>query len=115
MGSTRVCDNHQEYENGLPTLRSFYLGNRIIKFPSLEEVTVTGCQELKIFSNGFLSTPKLKYVVLVEEYRSDWWEVPRQQLQERDLNITIKRFWEEKFDTCVGQLFTEKVCFHTLM
>ena len=50
----------------LPTLRSFHLGNRTIKFPSLGNLWVTGCPEMKIFSNGVLSMPKLKNIGLDE-------------------------------------------------
>jgi hypothetical protein len=100
---------------GLPTLRSFHLGNHTIKFPSLVNVYVNRCPELKIFSNGVLSMPKLKDVTLRENYNTKSWSVPRQQLLEQDFNTIIKRFWEENFDTCVGQLFTEKVCSHAIV
>jgi hypothetical protein len=48
----------------LPSLKGFNLSNRTIRFPLLEQVIVTGCPELKIFSNGVLSTPKLTKVEL---------------------------------------------------
>jgi hypothetical protein len=99
---------------GLPTLRSFHLGNHTIKFPSLVDVYVSRCPELKIFSNGVLSMPKLKEVSLWGNYNRKRWPVLRQQLQEQDFNTIIKRFWEEDFDTSVGQLFTEKVCSHAI-
>ena len=92
----------------LPTLRSFDLGNRTIKFPSLEDLTMTGCPEMKIFSNGVLSMPKLKKVGLDENER---WPKERELLPEEDVNSAIKRFWEENYDPCVQQLFTEKVMF----
>ena len=93
--------------HGLPTLRSFHLGNCTVKSPSLEYLTVTGCPEMKIFSNGVLSTPKLKEVRLDE---NKWLEGERQVLPEEDVNSTIKRFWEENYDPCIRQLFSEKVC-----
>ena len=92
----------------LPSLRSFHLGNRTIRFPSLEDLTVTGCPEMKIFSNGVLSMPKLKKVGLDE---NEWWPELRERLPEEDVNSAIKRFWEENYDPCVQQLFTEKVMF----
>ena len=92
----------------LPTLRSFNLGNRTIKFPSLEDLTMTGCPEMKIFSNGVLSMPKLKKVGLDENER---WPKERELLPEEDVNSAIKRFWEENYDPCLQQLFTEKVMF----
>ncbi|KAM4110288.1 hypothetical protein ACB094_03G183700 [Castanea mollissima] len=81
-------------------LRSFHLGNLTIKFPSLECLTVTRCPEMKIFSNGVLSMPNLDRVKL----RSYW----RGLSPEEDLNSAIKRNWEENYDMCVQQLFTEK-------
>jgi hypothetical protein len=112
-----ICFNQLKYLwlDGLPTLRSFHLGNHTIKFPSLVDVYVDRCPELKIFSNGVLSMPKLKDVTLRENYNTKRWPVSRQQLQEQDFNTIIKRFWEENFDTCVGQLFTEKVCSHAIV
>ena len=93
----------------LPSLKGFHLSNRSIKFPLLEYVTVTKCPELKMFSNGVLSTPKLKEVELAEDNENG------KDLWEGDLNTTIKRFWEDNFDTCIQQLFTEKVCSHTFI
>ena len=60
-----ICFNQLKYLSLLdfPSLRSFHLGNRIIKFPSLENLAGIGCLELKIFSNGVFSMPKL------EDYR----------------------------------------------
>ncbi|KAL0005763.1 hypothetical protein SO802_013324 [Lithocarpus litseifolius] len=90
---------------GLPTLRSFHLGNCSIKFPSLEYLTVTECPEMKIFSNGVLNMPKLKQVGFGE---NNEWEDQREVSVEEDVNSTIKRYWEESYDPCVRQLFTEK-------
>ncbi|XP_075673465.1 uncharacterized protein LOC142642908 isoform X2 [Castanea sativa] len=89
----------------LPSLRSFHLGNRTIKFPSLKDLAVSGCPEMKIFSNGVLSMPKLKRVGLDE---NQWWPNKRELLPEEDVNSAIKRFWEENYDPCVQQLFIEK-------
>ena len=105
-----ICFNQLKdlYLGCLPSLRSFHLGNRTIKFPSLEDLTVTGCPEMKIFSNGFLSMPKLKKIGLDE---NEWRPKQRELLPEEDVNSAIKRFWEENYDPCVQQLFTEKVMF----
>ena len=102
----------------LPNLRGFNLSNRTIRFPLLKNVTVTRCPELKIFSNGVLSTPKLKEVELAEnnsKYQWGYIPVNQEQLWEGDLNTTIKRFWEDNFATCIQQLFTEKVCSQTFI
>ena len=92
----------------LPTLRSFHLGNCTIKFPSLDNLTVIGCLEMKIFSNGVLNMSKLKEVRVDE---NDWSPVPTQLLEEEDVNSnsTINRYWEENYDPCLPQLFTERV------
>ncbi|XP_030959915.1 disease resistance protein At4g27190-like [Quercus lobata] len=102
-----ICFNQLNYLwlDDLPSLRSFHLGNRTIKFPSLENLLVTRCPEMKIFSNGVLSMPKLKKVGLDENER---WPMPRGLLPEEDVNSAIKIFWEKNYDPCVQQLFTEK-------
>ncbi|XP_065637906.1 disease resistance protein At4g27190 [Quercus suber] len=102
-----ICFNQLEdlYLYDLPSLRSFHLGNRTIKFPSLEDLFVSGCPEMKIFSYGVLSMPKLKKVGLDE---NKWWPERRELLPEEDVNSAIKIFWEENYDPCVQQLFTEK-------
>ena len=104
-----ICFNQLNYLflYDLPSLRSFHLGNRTIKFPSLEYLYVIGCPEMKIFSNGVLSMPKLKKVGLDENK----WPERRELLPEEDVNSAVKRFWEENYDPCVQQLFTEKVMF----
>ncbi|KAM3693700.1 hypothetical protein ACJW31_07G003400 [Castanea mollissima] len=92
----------------LPSLRSFHLGNRTIKFPSLEDLNVSRCPEMKIFSNGVLSILKLERVGLDE---NKLFPNKRELLPEEDVNSAIKRFWEENYDPCVQQLFIEKVMF----
>ena len=89
----------------VPSLTAFYLGDCIIKFPSLVEVTVIYCPKLKIFSNGVLTTPKLNGIGITKEHYFDQWHT--QQLWEGDLNATIKQFWEANFN--------EKVCFHAFI
>ena len=65
-----ICFNQLNYLHlvDLPSLRSFQLGNRTIRFPSLYDLRVIGCPEMKIFSNGVLSMPKLKQVRLGVEF-----------------------------------------------
>ncbi|KAK3198744.1 hypothetical protein Dsin_022159 [Dipteronia sinensis] len=46
----------------LPSLTSFCSGNFILKFPSLETLDVIGCPNMKIFSQGDLTTQKLQKV-----------------------------------------------------
>ncbi|GAY43945.1 hypothetical protein CUMW_078500 [Citrus unshiu] len=46
----------------LPRLTSFCLENYTLEFPSLERVSVTHCPNMKTFSQGIVSTPKLHEV-----------------------------------------------------
>ncbi|KAL5769653.1 hypothetical protein ACOSP7_013807 [Xanthoceras sorbifolium] len=43
-------------------LKSFCSWNFTLEFPSLEELTVFSCPNIKIFSRGNLTTPKLQKV-----------------------------------------------------
>ncbi|XP_075658074.1 disease resistance protein At4g27190-like [Castanea sativa] len=102
-----ICFNQLKnlYLDDLPSLRSFHLGNRTIKFPSLEYLRVTGCPEMKIFSNGVLSMLKRIQVRLGENFSASY---RRKLLVEEDVNSAIKRYWEENYNPCLQQLFTEK-------
>ncbi|XP_058007410.1 uncharacterized protein LOC131182327 [Hevea brasiliensis] len=62
----------------LSSLISFCSGNHAINFPSLENVKVNGCLQMKIFSFGVLNTPKLRGI-----------ELANQQHWEGNLNATI--------------------------
>lgn len=71
----------------LPQLSKFCSGGYSLEFPSLEEVIVSQCQEMKIFSDGVFSTPKLKRVQTTKEDEGHWKD---------DLNTTIHWLWESK-------------------
>uniref|UniRef100_A0A2N9G9V8 Uncharacterized protein n=1 Tax=Fagus sylvatica TaxID=28930 RepID=A0A2N9G9V8_FAGSY len=77
----------------LPNLKGFNLSNRTIRFPLLKYVTVTRCPELKMLSNGVLSTPKLKKVELAEDNEKlpEGYYLPinGKDIWEGDLNTTI--------------------------
>ena len=83
------------------------------QIPTTESGNCDWMPELKIFSNGALSTPKLEGIKLAEKYERGGWSgkaiTPKQQLWEGDLNTTIQQFWEDNFDTWMRQLFTEEV------
>ncbi|TXG69504.1 hypothetical protein EZV62_004439 [Acer yangbiense] len=75
----------------LPSFTGFCSANYTFKFPSLEQLTVTECPKMKIFSPGVLSTPMLQ--TLRNSKSGDY-------IWEGDLNTTIRRMHEEK----VGEL-----------
>ena len=95
--------------SNLPSLTAFHLGNRTIKFPSLDYLYVYDCPKLKIFCSGVLSTPKL---------RRFWIEGETILKKKGDgdvgLNATIKEYWEAKLETC-DQKFAEKVRCHAVV
>ncbi|KAF2294475.1 hypothetical protein GH714_011728 [Hevea brasiliensis] len=62
----------------LSSLISFCSGNHAFNFPSLEDVRVNECSQMKIFSFGVLNTPKLRGI-----------ELAHQQHWEGNLNATI--------------------------
>ncbi|KAF2294493.1 hypothetical protein GH714_011958 [Hevea brasiliensis] len=63
----------------LSSLISFCSGNHAFNFPSLENVKVDECLQMKIFSFGVLNTPKLRGI-----------ELANQQHWEGNLNATIE-------------------------
>ncbi|KAB1202382.1 hypothetical protein CJ030_MR8G020179 [Morella rubra] len=69
----------------LPKLTNFCSGSYSFIFPSLEEVIVRQCPEMKIFSAGVLSTPKLERVQARENDKWHWQD---------DLNTAIYGLWE---------------------
>lgn len=86
----------------LPSLTAFHLGNRTIKFPSLDLVYVSNCPKFKIFCSGVLSTPKLRRFYTEEKHT-----LKKEGDGNVDLNATIKEYWEAKLETC-DQKFVEK-------
>ncbi|KAH9754123.1 putative disease resistance protein [Citrus sinensis] len=66
----------------LKSLTSFCSGNCAFKFPSLERLVVDDCPDMKIFSEGNLSTPKLHEVQRRSEASWAW---------KGDLNTTIQK------------------------
>ncbi|KAH9688659.1 nb-arc domain-containing protein [Citrus sinensis] len=69
----------------LESLTSFFSGNNCnFKFPSLERLVVEDCPNMKVFSGGELSTPKLRKVEL-KEFGDEGC-----QTLDHDLNTTIQ-------------------------
>ncbi|KAF8015176.1 hypothetical protein BT93_H0855 [Corymbia citriodora subsp. variegata] len=71
--------------DGLKELRCFNSSGYTLKFPLLEDVIVTGCPNMKCFSEGQIETPNLKRVHSSEE-KWFWKE---------NLNITIQTMFKE--------------------
>ncbi|KAH9686988.1 Disease resistance protein [Citrus sinensis] len=73
----------------LPRLTSFCLENFTLEFPSLERVSMTHCPNMKTFSQGIVSTPKLHEVQVTEKNEDELrhWE--------GNLNSTIQKCYEE--------------------
>ena len=74
----------------LPNLSSFCSGSYSFEFPSLEEVIVKQCLEMKTFSHGALGTPKLERVQATQEDEFHW---------KANLNTTIHWLWESQYNT----------------
>nr|XP_034918019.1 uncharacterized protein LOC118051475 [Populus alba] len=77
---SKIGDIHNSKKSGA-THKNEYKGLRF-DFPSLVEVTVEHCPEMKFFSNGALSTPKLRIV--------NFNDVEMKGFRGRNLNTTIQ-------------------------
>ncbi|KAL5809781.1 hypothetical protein ACOSQ3_030472 [Xanthoceras sorbifolium] len=71
----------------LPSLTSFYSRNDTIEFPSLEQVIVRECPNMKIFSGGVLSTPRLPNIQTTKANGDVFWK--------GNLNTTIQHLFIE--------------------
>ncbi|KAK3206080.1 hypothetical protein Dsin_020126 [Dipteronia sinensis] len=71
----------------LPRLTSFCSEKYVVKFPSLQQVVVEQCQNMKIFSHGALSTPRLHKLQITEADEEGNWE--------GDLNTTIQKMFKK--------------------
>ncbi|KAL5741057.1 hypothetical protein ACOSQ2_030237 [Xanthoceras sorbifolium] len=58
----------------LPRLTSFCSGNYTVEFPSLQQVIVRQCPNMKVFSKGTLSTPRLHKIQITEAEKEGIWE-----------------------------------------
>ena len=73
----------------LPRLTSFYGGSYVIEFPSLQQIVVRQCPNMKIFSHGALSTPSLH------------------KLQTKEAE---EGFWEGSLNTTIQKMYNDMVC-----
>ncbi|KAL4029051.1 hypothetical protein IC575_012272 [Cucumis melo] len=92
-------------------LTSFYCGRCIIKFPRLRQVHIRDCPEMKVFSIGIVSTPRLKYenFSLKNDYGDGQChpKYPKDMLVE-DMNVITREYWEDNVDTRIPNLFAEQ-------
>lgn len=93
-------------------LTSFHSGRSIIKFLRLSYVGIRRCPEMKVFSLGIVSTPRLKpkhfWVTNVHHNPRYLPKDPKQRMVE-DMNVIIREYWENDIDTRIPYLFAEKV------
>ncbi|XVF56477.1 hypothetical protein PTKIN_Ptkin06aG0124200 [Pterospermum kingtungense] len=90
----------------LPNLTSFCSGNHTFEFPSLEQVIVSQCPELKFFCRGVLYAPLLRRVQVSNKDDKGPWV--------GDLNSTIQQLYAEKvgfqgIEYCVLSEFSKSI------
>ncbi|XWS58810.1 hypothetical protein CRYUN_Cryun08bG0065600 [Craigia yunnanensis] len=90
----------------LPNLKSFCSGNHAFEFPSLEQIIVSQCPELKIFCHGVLNVPLLRRVQVTNKDDKGPWA--------GDLNSTIQQLYTEKvgfqgMEYCVLSEFSKSI------
>ena len=58
----------------VPELVGFFLGKNEFIWPSLDEVVVNGCPQMKVFTAGGSTAPQLKYVATgLSKYSPECW------------------------------------------
>ncbi|XP_031285939.1 putative disease resistance protein At4g19050 isoform X2 [Pistacia vera] len=88
----------------LESLTCFCSGNYLFNFPSLEDLIIRYCPNMKTFSQGILSTPKLQKVNYesfketedVREEEEEDWERMEVENEENDLNKTIQGAYKKQ-------------------
>ncbi|WJX10976.1 hypothetical protein P8452_01642 [Trifolium repens] len=72
----------------LPSLNRFCSSKCFFKFPLLEVVILRECPRMKVFSEGYTSTPGLRKVEIAETHEEWFWK--------GNLNDTINNMFEDK-------------------
>ncbi|KAG4123423.1 hypothetical protein ERO13_D11G325601v2 [Gossypium hirsutum] len=72
----------------LQSLTSFCSRNYALRFPSLEQVTLSQCPRMKNFNKGELTTPKLQKLQLTQTDFTGRWA--------GDLNATVEQLYQER-------------------
>ncbi|XP_031254302.1 uncharacterized protein LOC116112287 [Pistacia vera] len=93
----------------LGNLVCFCSRNYSFNFPSLEELIIGECPDMKTFSQGILSTPKL-HKVNYESYNETKakWDIMEVENEENDLNKTIKGAYKNQDISLDLKLWTFK-------
>jgi hypothetical protein len=85
----------------LPSLNQFCSSKCFFKFPLLEAVIVRECPRMKVFSEGYTSTPGLRKVEIAETHEEWFWK--------GNLNDTINNMFEDKVCTFFLYLDTHDI------
>ncbi|KAG8650687.1 hypothetical protein MANES_07G060300v8 [Manihot esculenta] len=94
----------------LPSLSSFCSGNLTFNFPSLEEVILVECPNMKIFAQE-VSTPQLWRVQTGEQFKYDkeWdWEWEWKGSLNNTIQVICDWEWEGSLNNTIEALFKEK-------
>ncbi|XP_058007400.1 uncharacterized protein LOC110649893 isoform X3 [Hevea brasiliensis] len=93
----------------LPSLSSFCSGNSTFSFPSLEEVIIIECPNMKIFAQEVLSAPKLWRVQTGEpKYKWEWeWDWERKYHNFSKKKYLCEWEWEGSLNNTIQSLFVE--------
>ncbi|TXG58227.1 hypothetical protein EZV62_016056 [Acer yangbiense] len=99
----------------LPSLTSFYSVNCTIEFPFLQHVVVNQCPNMKIFSEGVLSAPKLRRIQ-INKVKDEMENEPQDEFEdetedesedESECKIEGQWHWEGNFNDTIKQLYAE--------
>ncbi|XP_031286057.1 uncharacterized protein LOC116144764 [Pistacia vera] len=88
----------------LESLTCFCSGNYSFNFPSLEELIIKECPNMKTFSQGILSTPMLQKVNYVSWSNTLTLEETEVENRGNDLNTTIQQAHKKKVDSNLEEL-----------
>ncbi|XP_062076316.1 disease resistance protein At4g27190-like [Humulus lupulus] len=84
----------------LPSLESFYSGNKVMSFPNLEELTVRGCPDMMSFSHGIISTSPCFNTIKIINGMPNW---------AGDVNTTVRKHWEDNSNLGLRRLFSHEM------
>ncbi|KAL5743205.1 hypothetical protein ACOSP7_029937 [Xanthoceras sorbifolium] len=88
----------------LPSLTNFCNGNFTIEFPYLQRVLVIECLKMMTFSQGVLSTPKLRRIHLKEAEDEIWSEYIASNMGWEDEDNEDGGCWEGDLNTTIQKL-----------